>query len=990
MVSPLPFVGRDREMALLREALDSAISGRGAVVLISGEPGIGKTTLAELICLEAGERGALVLTGRCYDLTETAPFAPWVEIFNAYPASDALPELPSSVTQLESGEDSTGQVAIFAPIQRFLAETATARPLVLLLDDQHWADDASLDLLRFLARGANTLPLLILVTYRADELVPTHYLSQLLPLLAREARALRLNLGPLSYDDLWAIIRPRYQLEASEEARLTSYLHDRTEGNPFFTGELLQMLEEEGVLRQAASGWQLGDLGTVRTPILVEHIVGGRLAQLSEGDQRLLAVASVLGQELSLALWAEVAETDQVSILELLDRASRARLMVETPDGRRARFTHDLVRQVIYGQLAPSLRHYWHQRAGTVLAAAAVPDPDAVASHFRRSGDPRAVEWLIRAGDRAQRAYSWQEAAERFEAAVEALGDLGKDAEKRGWLLVRVARMLRYAAPEIGLARLEEAGRIAEATGDRPLTAMVLWQSGLLRCLQGRIQFGIELFTRGVTALDALTPAERERLRGNEPLVKFLFDEYQSAGTLALWLSEAGRFAEALTYAAPYVAEPVVPAGAEGTFADAYSAFARAQAMLGHAEEARLAYARAYAAYRDDHHNLQLARVLINELQMCVLPYEADNLAERRRLETEAELAWKRGTGALAGDFAGAMRLPLDYVEGRWTELTATAMVLGDQGTSSMRAEAACWLGPVAHARGDTDLVRQLVREWLPAGPAATPGDTVYRAARVMQEVAAAQAIRAGDFPAARRWLEAADRWLAWSGGTLGKAAHALSWAAFHRACDDLSEARQHAETALQLASDPRQPLVLIAVHRMLGELDTAEVRYGDAAAHLDLSLTFADACAAPYERALTLLALAELELAQGSVVTAATHLSSARAIFEQLGAKPALARAEALAGQVEGARSAGPPGLPETPIPSTISDDDRALLARLSRREIDVLRLLPAGRTNQEIADLLFLSPKTVENHIGRILAKTGLPNRAAAAAFSQRLGLS
>src|SRR5690606_33924905 len=158
-----------------------------------------------------------------------------------------------------------------------------------------------------------------------------------------------------------------------------------------------------------------------------------------------------------------------------------------------------------------------------------------------------------------------------------------------------------------------------------------------------------------------------------------------------------------------------------------------------------------------------------------------------------------------------------------------------------------------------------------------------------------------------------------------------------------------------------------------------------EAAAHLEVALTLAEACAAPFEIALVMLARGELEMARGDASEAGRRLAAARAILEPLEARPALARADALAAQLAGTAQAG-----QSSVSGSVTAEDLALLARLSKRERDVLGLLPAGYTNRQIAELLYVSPKTIESHIGRVLAKTGLPNRAAAAAFAQRLGLS
>ena len=261
-------VGRAREQAILRDRLVNTLAGRGGLVLIGGEAGIGKTALAEALGAEAQARGAWVLVGRCYDLTETPPYGPWTELLDQCPAFPDQPP-PAVVTQGGAGETVASQAALFRQIRDFFAAVAARQPLVLLLDDLHWADPASLELLRFLARQLAPLPLLLVATYRADELTRRHPLYQLLPALVREARAARLDLRRLGRDDLRELARARYRLHEPYEARLVAYLDEHAEGNPFYAGELLRSLEEEGHLRPGDDGWQLGDLAGVRLPALL-------------------------------------------------------------------------------------------------------------------------------------------------------------------------------------------------------------------------------------------------------------------------------------------------------------------------------------------------------------------------------------------------------------------------------------------------------------------------------------------------------------------------------------------------------------------------------------------------------------------------------------------------------------------------------------------------------------------------------------------------
>src|SRR5215211_7319465 len=175
---PLPLAGRDRDLALLREQLAATLAGHGGLVLIGGAAGIGKTALAEALCAEAAARGALVLVGRCYDLSETPPYGPWAEAVARLPGEPEGVRLPAP---LGDGVAAASLVALVTQVKDALAARAARQPLVLLLEDLHWADPASLDLLRALARHLAALPVLLLVTYRDDELARRHPLAQLLP-----------------------------------------------------------------------------------------------------------------------------------------------------------------------------------------------------------------------------------------------------------------------------------------------------------------------------------------------------------------------------------------------------------------------------------------------------------------------------------------------------------------------------------------------------------------------------------------------------------------------------------------------------------------------------------------------------------------------------------------------------------------------------------------------------------------------------------------
>jgi DNA-binding NarL/FixJ family response regulator len=241
----------------------------------------------------------------------------------------------------------------------------------------------------------------------------------------------------------------------------------------------------------------------------------------------------------------------------------------------------------------------------------------------------------------------------------------------------------------------------------------------------------------------------------------------------------------------------------------------------------------------------------------------------------------------------------------------------------------------------------------------------------VLLRAQASLVVDEGDLPAARTWLDAHDRWLAWSGSVLWQAEGKLTWSAYHRAAGELDLAYHLATEALARATEPRQPLALLAAHRLLGELDTSAGRYDAAAAHLDEALALSTSCAAPYERALTLLAQAEWHAASGNREDAQALLDEVRATCVPLGAARALAQADALTARW---RVGSPPG------------SSRAYPAGLTEREVAVLRLIASGKSNREIGAELFVSPRTIERHITNAYRKIDARGKADATAYVLR----
>jgi DNA-binding CsgD family transcriptional regulator len=271
---------------------------------------------------------------------------------------------------------------------------------------------------------------------------------------------------------------------------------------------------------------------------------------------------------------------------------------------------------------------------------------------------------------------------------------------------------------------------------------------------------------------------------------------------------------------------------------------------------------------------------------------------------------------------------------------------------------------PLWYAQGRIDLVQRMIRKLLPQGPAAEPGDVVLLDALLLQRVAADIALDRGDMSAALAWIEANDRWLDWSGAVLGRVENRLSWARYSRQAGDLVLAARHADIAVESAADPRQPLALIAALRMRSELSAGSGEFDAALGDLAEALGLADACAAPYERALTLIARAVLRLAARSPVDAQTDLIEARDLLAPLRAQPSIDRVDALLSAVGALGESVPGGL--TP------------------REIEVLRLVALGMTDAEVANRLFISPRTVSQHLRSVYSKLDVSSRSAATRFA------
>ena len=318
-----------------------------------------------------------------------------------------------------------------------------------------------------------------------------------------------------------------------------------------------------------------------------------------------------------------------------------------------------------------------------------------------------------------------------------------------------------------------------------------------------------------------------------------------------------------------------------------------AYALSGRPDEAGEAFERARALYAAMRHYSQVAASAIHQLKLVALPYRTADIDLRRRLEADFESALELSRGTLSvDDWTSYGHIPLLCLEGKWAEARAIGDVaMGSRfGVSSFSLDD---VAALARDQGRVSAAWDVIHRLLPDGPDSEVDQTFFGPGSRLQRVAVDLALDVGDLQLAAEWIAAHQRWLDLSGATVYRPHHKLLLARHERVSGRLDQALVHAERALEIASDPAQPPVTLAAHRTLGELLTASGRHAEAANHLREAVSLADACAAPFERALTLVAQAELAVATND--DPAALLAEAREICERLEARPTLERIAAI-----------------------------------------------------------------------------------------------
>ena len=521
------FVGRDRELTEVLAAFDDARSGTGRLVLLTGEPGIGKSRLADELAAHAHARGATVLWGRCWEAGGAPAYWPWVQALRSYvrdreretlrrqlgngtpDLAHLLPDLRElfpDVSEPQDLESEGARFRLFDAVATFLRNASEEAPIVLVLDDLHVADAPSLVMLQFVAASIADTRLALLAIFRDPDPDGAERDDDTLTLLGRAA-SVRIALGGLAAGDVASYVRSTADVEPPSS--VVDAIVRETEGNPLFVGEVVRLLTAEGAIdRPVHASWHL------TVPRGVREVIGRRLRHVSPECIETLTLASVLGREFGLDTLGRLGGRTANELLDVLDEAVTARVVADVPGTTgRLRFAHALIRDTLYDDLTPARRVALHRSAGEALEALYArhrePHLSELAHHFAVAapgGDvPKAVDYARQAGAHASGLLAHEEAARLYELALSVLEldreadnalecrlnlELG-DALARGGDLARARdAFLRGAslarslgnADEFAAAALGYGGRIvwARPAGDRLVVALLEEALGML------------------------------------------------------------------------------------------------------------------------------------------------------------------------------------------------------------------------------------------------------------------------------------------------------------------------------------------------------------------------------------------------------------------------------------------------------------------------------------------------------------------------------
>jgi len=965
-------VGRARELEAFRAAFSRALLGRRQLILVSGEPGIGKTRCAEALADIAEDQGALVLWGRCREEPGSPPYWPWIQILRAYVAASSLDEvrliMGSAANDiaallpdlLESSQGTHGMPAAigdanparfrtFDAIGQFLLRAAQQVPLTLVFDNLHWADPPSLSLLEFISQELTRSRLLLVGTFRCGELQKDAPLLTMLGGLSRDSDVERIHLPGLSQDAIGKLAE--CMCGSALPACVIGEIYQRTDGNPLFATELIKVLLDE------SAGYTITALPT-KIPAGVRETIARRLMRLSARCNDLLAIAAVYGRQFTAGELAAAAEQSVAEVLTGLEPAMQAGIVDASSNvAGNYQFTHALIRETIYEELTTLDRLRIHARAADALvsvhSARLEPVLDRIAHHYHAAsalgGRDNAVLFALRAADNAARIGAYEDALLHYDRAIETLERSGLTQDER----LGRARILKGSAlkqlgqVERSIEVLLDAVQCVHTHGGAELLVDALMHLAMSSSHIAQ-QHLIPMLNHALELLPRTESSARAKALATQAFAYRTLTDSAGLGQLveeALQL--AGRCADSVTRCDCYQLTMMAMRGSPASLSR--------RLELG-AEYIAVAHATSSA-----------------DLLAEAYHWQALNYLEHGRLDELEELLERYGSlGAARYGLhqyqSGAYRVTLSLLRGEWTDLEARIEKLLEIGTRTRRGDA-----DGVHGAQMFALNRELGR--LPALKRQVEQVAATGGRRVWQPGLMLLCAELGMLDEARRIFAE------------------ISHQKFARVCRDdmyVTCLVFCAETCNALRDAGRAA----ELYQLLGG-------YAGQTANHPTAVCFGAAD----------LYLAGLACTAGWAERAGEHFERAIALNRSMRAWPWLARslfrhgAFLLSRPGETQRTLGLQQLREAEhlarrigmtqlledIGSVLQvrDADATFPDDLTAREAEVLGLLAMGRTNKDVSLVLSISLNTVATHVRSILSKTHCANRTEAAAYAMRHGL-
>lgn len=977
------FVGRAEALTVLRTALDRSHQGSTQIFLLTGQAGIGKTRTALELTEEARQRGIRPCWGRCLEEPGAPPYWPWTQLIRSAlkdrdqqgdsellgdaigPIAGIMPELTERFPDLKSmrrpSEPEQARFQLFDGVAQLWSRAARAQPILLVLDDLHWADATSLRLLTFLASTISDSPLMVLGTYRDEDVVRQHPLNDMLAELARIPNVQRYRLSGLTHAESEHLIAA--VSGAAPSPSLCAVLHERTEGNPLYLTETIRWLSQEARLR-SGSGTE-PDIA-LRIPEGIRHIILKRLNRLTPSCNNLLRVAAVIGK----TFWSDllprlIPEASEEALLGNLEEALTARLIDESAQPDHYQFSHGLVREVLYSELVAGRRARLHQQIGELLEELAGARQEVylaqLAFHFSQAPSARsaekAIDYAARAAKRADELLAYEEASRLYQLAlhiiaardvvanarqVELMLDLGQAQAKSGEALRAMETFKRAAAsaqdldlPDHlarGALGFEEASWRPGLHGD---AALRLLKTALVALAETNIDLKVNVLcalARAFILTGDLEEADRihaqalqlARASGNaEALLASL-----RAGLSARWRPER-------------IGDRLLTATEALTLARAIGDDERFTEVLGWRLFDAMEVGDAARVSADLRTHTQCTQGLrqpfyqyVNASFKAMLALFEGRFVEGEQRIAEARALGQRMPGLDVNGVFGMQMFTLRREQGRLHELAPVVRHFVET-----TPEAATWRPGLALIYAELGLKNEAL--------------------------AAFGQLAADDFAGIAR-----D----------GMRATCLAYMA--EVCAFLGDAAR-AATLYRLLLPYRAHNILAgttvaclgAAARHLGLLAQTLNNWRQAEEHFEDALAMNARTGAKPWLAHTRHDYAVMLKARGNNDDRArivSLLDGALALAEELGMTALVRRVAAFEQQLGHGR--GKVCYPDG----------------LTRREVEVAELIAAGKSNSDIGAILFISPNTVANHVRNILSKTNMANRASVAAYAVRHALS